>query len=89
VGYEHWAMRTQDREDTLKLNTAGTAALVGSPETVARRIEGLRDMGLTYIFGGFGLPGMPEEKKLRAIELFGREVLPGFAEHVPVGAHHG
>jgi alkanesulfonate monooxygenase SsuD/methylene tetrahydromethanopterin reductase-like flavin-dependent oxidoreductase (luciferase family) len=80
VGYEHWAMRTSDRENTLKLNTAGTAALVGSPDTVARRIEELRDMGLTYIFGGFGLPGMPEEKKMRAIELFGREVLPRFTD---------
>jgi alkanesulfonate monooxygenase SsuD/methylene tetrahydromethanopterin reductase-like flavin-dependent oxidoreductase (luciferase family) len=79
-GYEHWAMRTQDRENTLKLNTAGTAALVGSPDTVARRIEELRSMGLTYIFGGFGLPGMPEEKKMRAIELFGREVMPRFAD---------
>jgi hypothetical protein len=37
-------------------------------------------MGLTYIFGGFGLPGMPEEKKMRAIELFGREVMPRFAD---------
>src|ERR1700689_1362528 len=79
-GYEHWSMRTQDRENTLKLNTAGTAALVGSPDTVARRIEELRDLGLTYIFGGFGLPGMPEEKKKRSIELFGREVMPRFAD---------
>jgi alkanesulfonate monooxygenase SsuD/methylene tetrahydromethanopterin reductase-like flavin-dependent oxidoreductase (luciferase family) len=79
-GYEHWAMRTSDRESTLKLNTAGTAALVGSPDTVAKRIQGLRDMGLTYIFGGFGLPGMPEETKRHAIELFGKEVLPRFAD---------
>jgi len=79
-GYEHWAMRTSDRENTLKLNTAGTAALVGSPDTVARRIGELRDLGLTYIFGGFGLPGMPEEKKKRSIELFGREVMPRFAD---------
>jgi alkanesulfonate monooxygenase SsuD/methylene tetrahydromethanopterin reductase-like flavin-dependent oxidoreductase (luciferase family) len=83
VGYEQWAMRNKDRENTLKLNTAGTAALVGSPDTVARRIEELRDMGLTYIFGGFGLPGMPEEKKIRAIKLFGREVLPRFPDTAP------
>jgi alkanesulfonate monooxygenase SsuD/methylene tetrahydromethanopterin reductase-like flavin-dependent oxidoreductase (luciferase family) len=80
AGYEHWAMRTQDRTNTLKQNTAGTAALVGSPDTVAKRIAELEEMGLTYIFGGFGLPGMPDEKKRRAIELFGREVLPRFPD---------
>jgi alkanesulfonate monooxygenase SsuD/methylene tetrahydromethanopterin reductase-like flavin-dependent oxidoreductase (luciferase family) len=79
-GYEHWAMRTQDREKSLKQNTTGTVALVGSPDTVARRIEDLHGMGLNYIFGGFGLPGMPQEKKARSIELFGREVLPRFPD---------
>jgi alkanesulfonate monooxygenase SsuD/methylene tetrahydromethanopterin reductase-like flavin-dependent oxidoreductase (luciferase family) len=85
-GYEHWAMRTQDREQSLVKNTTGTEALVGSPDTVAKRLTDLQEMGLTYLFGSFGLPGMPEEKKARAIELFGREVLPRFPDKVRASA---
>jgi alkanesulfonate monooxygenase SsuD/methylene tetrahydromethanopterin reductase-like flavin-dependent oxidoreductase (luciferase family) len=84
-GYEHWAMRTADRTKSLEKNTTGTEALVGSPETVAQRIADLEAMGITYLFGGFGYPGMPEGKKRRAIQLFGREVLPRFTNHVAVG----
>jgi alkanesulfonate monooxygenase SsuD/methylene tetrahydromethanopterin reductase-like flavin-dependent oxidoreductase (luciferase family) len=79
-GYEHWGNRAEDRRNTQQKNTAGTDALIGSPETVAKRIKDLQDMGINYIFGGFGLPGMPEADKRRSIELFGREVLPRFAE---------
>ncbi|GAA1858116.1 LLM class flavin-dependent oxidoreductase [Pseudonocardia ailaonensis] len=78
-GYESWAMRVKDREKRVTDNTTGTAALVGSPETVAHRIKELEEMGLEYIFGSFGLPGMPEEKKRRSIELFGREIIPQFS----------
>jgi alkanesulfonate monooxygenase SsuD/methylene tetrahydromethanopterin reductase-like flavin-dependent oxidoreductase (luciferase family) len=76
-GYEHWASRAQDRR---KAAHSGTQRLVGSPETVAKRVAELRDSGLTYIFGSFGFPGMPPEKILRAIDLFGREVMPLFAD---------
>ena len=76
-GYEAWASRTEDRR---KAAHAGTSRLVGSPETVAKRVAELRDSGLTYIFGNFGFPGLPPEKNLRAMELFGREVMPLFAD---------
>jgi alkanesulfonate monooxygenase SsuD/methylene tetrahydromethanopterin reductase-like flavin-dependent oxidoreductase (luciferase family) len=81
-GYEHWNMRMKDRESTIRLNTAGTAALIGSPDTVAARLEELQGMGLTYIFGGFSIPGMSQEQKMRSIRLFGQEVIPRFSDAV-------
>jgi alkanesulfonate monooxygenase SsuD/methylene tetrahydromethanopterin reductase-like flavin-dependent oxidoreductase (luciferase family) len=79
-GYERWTMRQEDRKRTLRENTqAGTARLIGSPATVAERVAELRDMGITSIFGTFGLPAMPHEKIVRALELFGTEVMPQFA----------
>jgi alkanesulfonate monooxygenase SsuD/methylene tetrahydromethanopterin reductase-like flavin-dependent oxidoreductase (luciferase family) len=82
-GYEHWTMRQQDRQRTLQENTqGGTARLIGSPATVAERVAELCDMGITSIFGTFGLPGMPHEKIVRALELFGKEVMPRFTSNV-------
>ena len=52
---------------------------VGSPETVRERVLQLRDMGITYIFGQMGLPGMPKEKILRSVELFA-ELMPELRE---------
>jgi alkanesulfonate monooxygenase SsuD/methylene tetrahydromethanopterin reductase-like flavin-dependent oxidoreductase (luciferase family) len=85
-GYQHWENRAADRNATQQRNTAGTEALIGSPETVASRIQTLQEMGVNYIFGGFGLPGMPEADKRRSLELFGREVLPRFAASPTVAA---
>ena len=47
---------------------------------MTKRVAELRDSGLTYIFGSFGFPGMPREKIMRAIDLFGREVMPNFTD---------
>jgi alkanesulfonate monooxygenase SsuD/methylene tetrahydromethanopterin reductase-like flavin-dependent oxidoreductase (luciferase family) len=80
-GYEHWALRQKDRERTLQENTqAGTARLIGSPATVAKRVAELRDMGITSIFGNVGLPAMPHEKITRSLELFAKEVIPQFRD---------
>jgi alkanesulfonate monooxygenase SsuD/methylene tetrahydromethanopterin reductase-like flavin-dependent oxidoreductase (luciferase family) len=82
LGYESWVKHSRDDENKARtgraVNLTGTEALVGSPETVAGRIKELEDMGLEYIFGLNGLPGMPEANKCRSIELFGREVIPRF-----------
>ena len=83
-GYESWVDRQKHRSGhsgfthdqdwrTKKIKeNAGTARLIGSPETVARRIAELRDMGVTSIFGPVGLPAMPQEKLDRSLELFAR-----------------
>jgi alkanesulfonate monooxygenase SsuD/methylene tetrahydromethanopterin reductase-like flavin-dependent oxidoreductase (luciferase family) len=79
-GYEHWEGRHKDRAQWTAESTTstGSAALIGSPETVAERLADLGESGLTSIFGGFGLPGMPHRNVQRSIELFGKEVLPRF-----------
>jgi alkanesulfonate monooxygenase SsuD/methylene tetrahydromethanopterin reductase-like flavin-dependent oxidoreductase (luciferase family) len=81
-GYEHWQDKKMNREEAANRRTTGTASLIGSPETVAKRIAQLREMGITSLFGQFGMPGMPHAKIRRAIELFGTEVIPQFADDV-------
>lgn len=91
-GYENWVDRQKQRsgfsgftydaewrQKKIREN-AGTAKLVGSPDTVAERIVELREMGITSIFGPVGLPAMPQEKLDRSLELFATEVLPRFRD---------
>jgi alkanesulfonate monooxygenase SsuD/methylene tetrahydromethanopterin reductase-like flavin-dependent oxidoreductase (luciferase family) len=68
-GFEYWENRVR-KSDALDPNKAGTPPLIGSPETVAERLGMLKEMGINYIFGQFGLPGMEESKVRRSIELF-------------------
>lgn len=70
-GYERWANRVKEHEkNALDPNRAGTPPLIGSLDTVRERLQMLKDSGISYIFGQFGLPGMPEHKIRRSIELF-------------------
>jgi alkanesulfonate monooxygenase SsuD/methylene tetrahydromethanopterin reductase-like flavin-dependent oxidoreductase (luciferase family) len=70
-GYEYWENRFSEHEkNALNPNRAGTPPLIGSPETVSKRVGMLKEMGIDYIFGQFGLPGMEEWKVRRSIELF-------------------
>jgi alkanesulfonate monooxygenase SsuD/methylene tetrahydromethanopterin reductase-like flavin-dependent oxidoreductase (luciferase family) len=82
-GYEAWNMRQANRRAALEANTAGTARLVGSPETVRERIQQLQELGLTSLFGVHGFPGLPAWKIKRSIELFAREVMPAFQSNQP------
>ena len=75
-GYESWATRQEDRVKAGK--AVGRRVLRGTPEVVCEQIEKLRDDGIRHIFGWFGYPGMPHEKVLRSIEMFGKEVMPSF-----------
>jgi alkanesulfonate monooxygenase SsuD/methylene tetrahydromethanopterin reductase-like flavin-dependent oxidoreductase (luciferase family) len=77
-GYEVWNMRQANRRARLEENTAGTARLVGSPDTVRERVRELQEMGLTSLFGTHGFPGLPAWKIQRSIELFGKEIVPHF-----------
>lgn len=55
-------------------------ALVGGPETVARRIaEGRERIGYDHFAGKFHIGRMPHAMVESSIALFGREVIPAFA----------
>jgi alkanesulfonate monooxygenase SsuD/methylene tetrahydromethanopterin reductase-like flavin-dependent oxidoreductase (luciferase family) len=61
-------------------------ALVGSPETVIRRLqEGQARMGYDVFCTNHHIGKMPPEMVDRSIELFGKEVIPAFAA-APIGS---
>ena len=82
-GYEHWANRQTDRDRRDDPGHAGLPPLVGTPEVVIERLKQTQEAGINHVFGNFGFPGLPNEKVLRSIELFAKEVMPNFQE-VPV-----
>src|SRR6266853_207134 len=50
----------------------------GSPDTVARHIEQMRQMGVGQLMCWMNFGGLPEDKVRRSMDLFAREVLPRF-----------
>jgi alkanesulfonate monooxygenase SsuD/methylene tetrahydromethanopterin reductase-like flavin-dependent oxidoreductase (luciferase family) len=50
----------------------------GSPETVARHIEQMRQLGVGQVLCWMNFGGLPEDKVRRSMELFAREVMPRF-----------
>ena len=50
----------------------------GSPDTVARKLETMRDMGIGQILCWMNFGGLPQDKIRRSMELFAREVMPRF-----------
>ena len=54
-------------------------AFIGNPEQVAAKIRALQDAGIGYFGCNFSFGGMPQDKVLRSMELFAREVMPEFA----------
>jgi alkanesulfonate monooxygenase SsuD/methylene tetrahydromethanopterin reductase-like flavin-dependent oxidoreductase (luciferase family) len=50
----------------------------GSPETVARKIETMRTMGVGHMLCWMNFGGLPQDKIRRSMELFAREVMPHF-----------
>ena len=84
--YKHWVHRDKDRKIAGELaRQEGIRPLVGTPEVICERIEVLKSKGINRIFGKFGAAGLEQEKSLRCIEMFAREVMPEFAEE-PVEA---
>ena len=54
-------------------------AIVGSPETVIRKIEENRQlMGYDIFCGSHALGEMPWDMQMKSLRLMGREVLPAF-----------
>jgi alkanesulfonate monooxygenase SsuD/methylene tetrahydromethanopterin reductase-like flavin-dependent oxidoreductase (luciferase family) len=61
-------------------------AIVGSPDTVIRKLEqGRRDIGYDVLCGNFEIGAMPRDMVSKSIELFGKEVMPAF-NRVPATA---
>jgi len=50
----------------------------GSPETVARHMEEMRAIGVGQMMCWMNFGGLPQDKVRRSMELFAREVMPGF-----------
>ena len=50
----------------------------GSPDTVARKMEEMRDMGVGEAMCWMNFGGLPQDKVRRSMELFAREVMPHF-----------
>ena len=50
--------------------------LVGSPETIIETTRGFRDVGATQMLVAMQLGGIPHEKTMESIRLFGSEVIP-------------
>ncbi len=50
----------------------------GSPDTVARHIETMREMGVGQILCWMNFGGLPQDKIRRSMELFAKEVMPRF-----------
>jgi len=83
--YKHWVHRDADRLAAAeRARQEGIRPLIGTPEVVCERIEVLRSKGINRIFGKFGAAGLDQDKSLRCIEMFAKEVMPEFAED-PVG----
>ena len=58
--------------------------LLGSPETVARKLKDYATEGVFNVFfGEFNFGNLAEDDLLRSIELFGREVIPALRDFEP------
>jgi alkanesulfonate monooxygenase SsuD/methylene tetrahydromethanopterin reductase-like flavin-dependent oxidoreductase (luciferase family) len=54
-------------------------AFIGDPGQIIARIRALQDAGIGYFGCNFSFGGMPQDKVLKSMELFAREVMPEFS----------
>jgi alkanesulfonate monooxygenase SsuD/methylene tetrahydromethanopterin reductase-like flavin-dependent oxidoreductase (luciferase family) len=59
-------------------NLVAETLAFGSPDTVARHIEVMRDMGVGQVMCWMNFGGLAPDKVRRSMELFAREVMPRF-----------
>jgi alkanesulfonate monooxygenase SsuD/methylene tetrahydromethanopterin reductase-like flavin-dependent oxidoreductase (luciferase family) len=50
----------------------------GSPDTVIRKLETMRDMGVGHVLCWMNFGGLAQDRIRRSMELFAREVMPHF-----------
>ena len=58
---------------------AENRAFIGSPDQCAAKIQALHDAGVRYFGCNFAFGGLDQEKQLKSMELFAKEVMPRFA----------
>jgi alkanesulfonate monooxygenase SsuD/methylene tetrahydromethanopterin reductase-like flavin-dependent oxidoreductase (luciferase family) len=63
--------------------------LVGSPDTVARRVQEYVDIGFNHLFLHTATPGVPHDVRRRWTRRFAEEVAPRFGALAPAGAAAG
>ncbi len=57
---------------------------IGSPETVARKIQRASEVGMFNTFmGEFNFSDLPEDALMRSIRLFGEKVIPALRTYEP------
>ncbi len=54
-------------------------AFIGNPDQMIAKIRALQDGGIGYFGCNFSFGGMPQDKVLKSMQLFAREVMPAFA----------
>ena len=61
-----------------------THLIIGTPETCVRQVQRLKDeVGIEHLNCSFWFGDMQQDKILRSMELFAREVMPHFEPTVP------
>ncbi len=67
------------RPQDIRHSPFGQAAMIGTPEQVARKLERFcKEFLCTHLIMSTQLPGMDPKKGTRALELFAKEVMPSF-----------
>ena len=75
---EHFR-RTRTEEPTSFEYLFQHRAFIGNPQQITAKIRALQDAGIGYFGCNFSFGGMPQDKVLKSMELFSREVMPEFA----------
>jgi natural product biosynthesis luciferase-like monooxygenase protein len=80
---EQYKFYKRVRENLLALSDEKAleqAAICGDPEEVADKIRQHREaLGITYLMGSFNRGGVPHDRIVRSMRLFGEKVMPQFA----------
>ena len=67
--------------ESYEFNLEHGLAIVGSPETVIKKLqEGQARMGYTVFCGNHEIGAMPKDQVLKSLRLFGKEVIPAFTK---------
>ena len=65
---------------TLESRMNNETALVGSPDTIRRKIDDMvAETGINYFLGVFNFGNLPQERVIHSLDLFAREVMPAYA----------
>ena len=83
VGSEVWEKMEDFRKSRTELPPSydflyENRAFIGSPDQIIAKIKSLQDQGIGYFGCNFSFGGMPQEKVLKSMRLFAKEVMPAF-----------